>query len=82
MPYQTQPYVLRIVGNSTTGWRRAVEMTVRDASNHAGLYGIAPASRNTPRSSRSWPQGGYIEFRYIDPRPGAPRCITPAAQED
>lgn len=82
MPYLTRPYVLLVSGNSTTGSRSIGELTVRAATEGAKIYDITPASRRTPRSSRSWPQGGYIEFRYVDPRPGAPANITPAAQED
>ena len=82
MPYRTRPYVLRIVGDSTTGWRRRCELTARQGKQQAASFGLGPVSRRTPRVSRSHPGGEYVEFRYVDPRPGAPRCITPAAQED
>lgn len=92
MRYQPLPYIICITGQQTiagrrppynrSGWRSVDEMTVAAARRLAAQQGLRMVSRATPRVSRSHPSGSYIELRYVDPRPGAPANITPAAQED
>lgn len=92
MPYQTRPYIICVTGQqpiagrrppyNRSGWRSVEEMTVSAARRLAAQQGLRMPTRTIPRSGVSRPSGSYIEFRYIDPRPGAPRLLTPAAQED
>lgn len=92
MPYQTRPYIICVTGQHTiagrrppynrSGWRSVEEMTVSDARKLAAQQGLSMPTRTTPRSGVSRPSGSYIELRYVDPRPGAPANITPAAQEE
>lgn len=80
MPYLTRPYALEVVRRN--GERRVTEITIGRMKHACNYLAIAPVSRNTPRSGATYRNGDSIEFRYVDPRPGAPANITPAAQED
>lgn len=80
MPYRTRPYVLW--RQTFAGDVRKGECTIAEARKLTADFGVDMVKRSVPRVSVTSPGGATTEFRYVDPRPGAPRCITPAAQED
>jgi len=79
-PTGRRPYVLHIL-RFTNGAACADRLTVRLGARLADVHGLSPAGRRTPRSSRTYVNGTTVEFRYVDPRPGAPDCISPRTQE-
>lgn len=80
MHHPNRPYV--IWRQSFAGDVRKGRSTIAEARKMAAQFGVDMVRRNVPRSSVTSPGGSTTEFRYVDPRPGAPANITPTAQEN
>lgn len=77
---RNRPYVIRIM-RLASGSTIVDRVTVTVGARLARGHDVSPVSRRTPRSSCTYPDGSSVEFRYVDPRPGAPDCISPRTQE-
>ena len=81
-PTGNRPYVIRILRFANgADYDEIARVTVTVGARLAKAHDLSPAGRHTPRSSCTYPDGSSVEFRYVDPRPGAPDCISPRTQE-
>lgn len=79
-PTGNRPYVLHIV-RLASGSTHVERIARRRAAAIAKSHGLDRVGPTVPRSSRTYVNGTTVEFRYVDPRPGAPDCISPRTQE-
>lgn len=79
-PTGNRPYIIRIM-RLASGSTIVDRVTRRQAATLAKVQGLDRVGPTTPRSSRTYSGGSTVEFRYVDPRPGAPDCISPRTQE-
>lgn len=75
-----RPYVIRIM-RLASGSTIVDRVTRRQAATIAKCHGLDRVGPTVPRASRTYVNGTTVEFRYVDPRPGAPDCISPRTQE-
>lgn len=79
-PTGNRPYVIHVL-HLASGSTIVDRVTRRQAATLAKVQGLDRVGPTTPRSSRTYVNGTTVEFRYVDPRPGAPDCISPRTQE-
>lgn len=75
-----RPYVIRIL-RLASGSTIVDRVTRRQAATLAKVHGLDRVGPTVPRASRTYVNGTTVEFRYVDPRAGAPDCISPRTQE-
>lgn len=79
-PTRNRPYVIHIV-RLASGSTHVERIARRRAATIAKCHGLDRVGPTVPRASRTYISGTVVEFRYVDPRPGAPDCISPRTQE-
>lgn len=81
MPRLDRPYILRIRYGARDSLQSDHRFSLCQGRAIARWIDCDPPGPSTPRSGRSFKDGSAVEFRYVDPRPGAPDCISPRTQE-
>lgn len=77
---RNRPYVIHVL-HLASGSTHVERVALRRGARFAKCHGLDRVGPTVPRSRRTYVNGTTVEFRYVDPRPGAPDCISPRTQE-